>query len=59
MGKDSKKEKEVITLDACLRAFSREELLNGNDQWYCNKCKCQQDIYKKLELFRLPKILIV
>jgi hypothetical protein len=58
--KESKgKDKEMVTLDACLRAFSREELLNGNDQWYCNRCKQQQDIHKKLELYRLPKILIV
>ena len=46
-------------MDACLKAFSREELLSGDDQWYCNKCKSQQDIHKKLELYRLPKILIV
>jgi ubiquitin C-terminal hydrolase len=51
--------KEVITLDSCMRAFSREELLSGADQWYCSKCKEQRDIHKKLELFRLPKILIV
>jgi ubiquitin C-terminal hydrolase len=42
-----------------MNAFSREELLSGADQWYCNKCKCQQDIHKKLELYRLPKILII
>ena len=58
-GKESKKEKEIITLKECLNAFSREELLSGDDQWYCNKCKQQQDIHKKLELYRLPKILIV
>ena len=27
----SMKEKDTITLDHCLRAFSREELLTGND----------------------------
>lgn len=57
--KDTKKEKEIITLDSCFRAFSREELLSGSDQWYCNRCKEQRDIHKKLELYRLPKILIV
>lgn len=53
------KEKDTVTLDHCLRAFSREELLTGSDQWYCNKCKEQRDIHKKLELYRLPKILII
>lgn len=35
----NKKEKDTITLDHCLRAFSREELLTGTDQWYCSTCK--------------------
>ena len=55
----AKKEKESISLDACFKAYSREELLSGTDQWYCNKCKEQRDIHKKLELYRLPKILII
>jgi ubiquitin C-terminal hydrolase len=49
----------MISLDSCFNAFSREEVLSGNDQWYCNKCKEQRDINKKLELYRLPKILII
>lgn len=55
----SKKSKDCITLDSCFQAFSREELLTGSDQWYCKNCKEQRDIQKKLELYRLPKILIV
>jgi len=55
----NKKNKEAISLDSCFNAFSREELLTGNDQWYCNKCKEQRDILKKLELFRPPRILII
>ena len=46
-------------LDSCFKAFSTEELLTGNDQWYCNKCKEHRDIHKKLELFKVPKILII
>ena len=46
-------------MDSCFQAFSREELLTGADQWYCAKCKEQRDILKKLELYRLPKILII
>ena len=51
--------RESISLDACISAFSREELLSGDDQWYCSKCKERRDILKKLELYKLPKILIV
>lgn len=55
----NKKEKQAISLDACFKAYSRNELLTGADQWYCNKCKEQRDIHKKLELYKLPKILII
>ncbi len=61
--KHSKKQtdgkKNVITLDQCLNAYSREELLTGADQWRCSKCKDDRDIMKKLELFKRPKILII
>ena len=55
----NKAKKDKITLDQCFRAYSRDELLTGADQWYCNKCKEQRDIHKKLELFKMPKILIL
>ena len=48
-----------ITLDSCFKAFSQEELLTGTDQWYCSKCKEHRDIHKKLELFKIPEILMV
>ena len=49
----------AISLESCFKAFSTEELLSGDDQWYCNKCKEHRDIHKKLELYKIPKILIV
>lgn len=38
---NSSKKREAISLDSCFKAFSREELLTGADQWYCSKCKEQ------------------
>jgi hypothetical protein len=49
----------VVKLESCFKAFSTEELLSGNDQWYCNKCKEHRDIHKKLELYKVPRILII
>mmetsp|Transcript_31098 Transcript_31098/g.47492 ORF Transcript_31098/g.47492 Transcript_31098/m.47492 type:complete len:116 (-) Transcript_31098:412-759(-) len=51
--------KQGITLDSCFSAFSKEELLSGSDQWYCNKCQEHRDIHKKLELFKIPEILMI
>lgn len=55
----SKKNSSKITLSSCFEAFEKEELLTDNDQWYCSKCQEHRDIHKKLELFKVPKILII
>ena len=52
-------QKTSISLETCFKAFSQEELLSGNDQWYCNKCKEHRDINKKLELYKIPPILMI
>jgi ubiquitin carboxyl-terminal hydrolase 4/11 len=34
-------------------------VLSGDDQWYCRNCKVHRNINKKLELYKVPKILIL
>lgn len=51
--------KQTVSLDACFKQFSEEELLTGDDQWYCNKCKEHRDSFKKLDLYMTPKILML
>ena len=50
---------DVISLGNCFEGYSAEETLSGDDQWYCNKCKEHRDINKKLELYSVPKILVL
>ena len=50
---------EQITLDHCLQYFTEEEHLEQGNEWFCNKCKKRVMAKKKLELFYLPKIMIV
>jgi len=50
---------EVLTLDNCFKAFEREEFLSGSDQWYCPQCKEHRDILKKMEIYSLPKVLVL
>ena len=54
-----KGKKESVNLDSCMKAFSMQELLTGDIQWYCSSCKEHRDILKKLEIYRLPKIMII
>ncbi|XP_016852445.2 ubiquitin carboxyl-terminal hydrolase 32 isoform X1 [Anolis carolinensis] len=50
---------EPINLDSCLRAFTGEEELGEDEMYYCSKCKTHCLATKKLDLWRLPPILII
>jgi ubiquitin carboxyl-terminal hydrolase 8 len=47
------------TLDDCLQLYCEEELLEGDEQWYCPKCETHVDATKKIDLWMLPPILII
>lgn len=49
---------EAITLFSCLEAFLKEEPLGPQDMWYCPNCKEHRQATKKLDLWRLPDILV-
>ncbi|KAJ1961388.1 hypothetical protein IWQ62_003888 [Dispira parvispora] len=48
-----------LSLDDCLGEFIREEKLSANDSWYCPRCKTHQQAKKKVDLWRMPEILVV
>ncbi|XP_030511259.1 ubiquitin carboxyl-terminal hydrolase 8-like isoform X2 [Rhodamnia argentea] len=50
---------ESVSLYKCLEAFLKEEPLGPEDMWYCPSCKQHQQASKKLDLWRLPEILVV
>ncbi|XP_046979817.1 ubiquitin carboxyl-terminal hydrolase 32 [Schistocerca americana] len=50
---------EPIDLDFCLEAFTKEEHLGEDEKYYCSKCGQHQLASKKLQIWRLPPILIV
>ncbi|KAL0267099.1 UNVERIFIED_CONTAM: hypothetical protein PYX00_009454 [Menopon gallinae] len=50
---------EPIGLDHCLEAFTREETLSEDEKVYCSHCKSHEIATKKLQIWRLPPILIV
>ncbi len=49
---------EPIDLDACLRSFTREEELGEDELYYCSKCKKHRLAAKKLEIWKLPPVLV-
>ncbi|KAL8150318.1 hypothetical protein V2J09_020126 [Rumex salicifolius] len=53
-----KTRQETISLFSCLDAFLKEEPL-GPDDMYCPGCKEHREASKKLDLWRLPEILVI
>ncbi|GFQ03504.1 ubiquitin carboxyl-terminal hydrolase 8 [Phtheirospermum japonicum] len=48
-----------ISLYKCVEAFLKEEPLGPEDMWYCPNCKEHRQANKKLDLWRLPEILVI
>ncbi|XP_075508702.1 LOW QUALITY PROTEIN: ubiquitin carboxyl-terminal hydrolase 9-like [Primulina tabacum] len=53
-----KTKQEAISLFSCLDAFLKEEPLGPDDMWYCPRCKVHRQASKKLDLWRLPDVLV-
>ncbi|KAM5559288.1 ubiquitin carboxyl-terminal hydrolase 8-like [Rosa sericea] len=50
---------ESVSLYKCLEAFLKEEPLGPEDMWFCPSCKTPRQASKKLDLWRLPEILVI
>ncbi len=46
-------------LYACLSSFAAPEKLEGDNMWYCPRCKKHQPSMKKTAIFRLPEVLVI
>ncbi|KAI7750590.1 hypothetical protein M8C21_022499 [Ambrosia artemisiifolia] len=58
-GASKKARTEPLSLYACLEAFLREEPLVPEDMWFCPRCKERRQASKKLDLWRLPEVLVI
>lgn len=55
----SKRPQQSVSLYKCLEAFLMEEPLGPEDMWFCPGCKKHRQAVKKLDLWRLPEILVI
>lgn len=58
-GFHAKRPQESVSLYKCLEAFLQEEPLGPEDMWYCPGCKMHCQANKRLDLWRLPEILVI
>ena len=58
---ENTKNKEKINLNIydALDLFNKEEVLEGDNMWFCNKCKQHRNAEKKIEIYRTPIYLII
>lgn len=49
----------TLNINDCLNHFKLTEKLDKDNEWYCSTCKKHQKAFKKLELYYIPKNLIL
>ncbi|XP_012555488.2 ubiquitin carboxyl-terminal hydrolase 47 isoform X1 [Hydra vulgaris] len=52
-------DKSYESLEEALKAFVKPEVLNGNNQYYCEHCKSKQDAHKGLKFVSFPYLLTI
>ncbi|GAA99473.1 uncharacterized protein L969DRAFT_93933 [Mixia osmundae IAM 14324] len=53
------KSRSEVSLQQCLDAFVKEEVLEKSEAWNCPRCKTRRKATKRLTLSRLPPILLI
>ena len=49
----------MTTVREALEKYLEQETLTGEEQWYCPKCKQKVDATKKIDIWKLPPVLVV
>lgn len=52
-------EMEGCTLEDCLRAFTKPEVLTGDNMPECSRCQQKQECTKRLQVLRFPRVLVL
>ena len=51
--------KNILNIYDSLDLFNKEEILDSDNMWYCNKCTKHQNAKKKIEIYKTPIYLII
>lgn len=57
--KKKEKRQQIITLEDCFDEYTHDERLSGEDAWYCPRCKELQCASKKIDIWKLPEIMVI
>jgi len=56
---DVPKEQKAYSLYDCFDLFTKPEILDQENLWYCSKCKEHKQATKKMDVYKLPNTLIL
>ena len=42
-----------------MASFLKAEQMTGSSQWFCPRCKCSRDAVKKIDIWKVPVILLI
>jgi len=56
---DGDDDEEGANLQSCFRKYMQREQLDDDNMWYCPKCKEHRRAYKKMDIWKLPDVLII
>lgn len=48
-----------VTLASCFNGYMNLDTLTGDNQYYCKNCKEHKDSSKKLEIYKVPKLMMI
>ena len=48
-----------VVIDDCFNLFATEEVLGEGDEWFCTNCSAHVCARKKIDLWKMPEILII
>ena len=54
-----KSQRQEISIEKCFEEFSKEEKLDKENLWKCQNCNESLQANKKIEIYNIPKILII
>lgn len=56
---DVRTEDSCISLEACFEYLTETQQLSGHDSVYCSSCKEHREMFKRLDLWSLPPVLVL
>ncbi len=53
----AKAQSKAISLQDCLKEFTKEEIMGEEDTFYCSACKTHQRITKTIDIWSAPEVI--